>query len=368
MEKEKLDKLIALTFDEDPKVRKQALKELALVDDALALIAITELTFDKDKEVAEEAKRILEERKKNIQHSQLPLSDLFKGVSFSGKEEVVKQEEKEKTSNKIVDSIRDIFIKKYKDKSIGERAFEMFISQVKKSTTPQQFITAYIETRDLEKTEKLKLENEEKVKKEKNIEQKAIEKDIEPLEIIGEKINTELIAQEEKLLEDDELFKEEKKILEEFKYPPTAFSIALNELSAVEDEKASKKLSDMLIQFFKKQVELAYKVVRKKFKAIKITDLSEIKDGMKNITTDILEIVEIKEIPYKDRGKEKILRRVVLRDKGGKEGVLYLFDDRGSILREGMKISLEKAKAKTFKFSNETALTLDKRGKGYIHF
>jgi len=86
---------------------------------------------------------------------------------------------------------------------------------------------------------------------------------------------------------------------------------------------------------------------------------------MKGITTDILDVVEVKQMSYKDGKKEKILTRAILRDKNGKEAALYLFDGRGSILKAGMKISLEKAKAKTFEFSNETAL--DKRGKAYIH-
>jgi hypothetical protein len=128
-----------------------------------------------------------------------------------------------------------------------------------------------------------------------------------------------------------------------------------------------RKQAELLINTFRKEVELAYKIAKRKFKTIKLTDISEIKDGMKGINTDLLDIIEVKNMTYTEGKKQKVFTRVLLRDQKGKEGVLYLFDNRGLFLKPGMKITLEKAKAKTFKFSKETALTLDKRGKGYIH-
>ncbi|MEM4295793.1 MAG: hypothetical protein QXI89_00845 [Candidatus Anstonellales archaeon] len=371
MDKEKLDKLVALTFDEDPKIRKKALRELAKVNDAAALIAIAELAYDKDKSVQEEAKRILEERKKTLPHKQLPLNELFEGVSFSGGQESKKKDEekaeKQASEPRIIEPIKNIFLQKYKDEKKATKALEQFISNIKreKEPTAQNVLTAYIETRAFESKE-----DTNNVIKEL-IEEKAGEKNKEgiDIEVIGHDVKTENIQKEAQEVEDDYLFKEEKKMIEDLSaYPPTPFKIAYDELMALNgDEKLMKKQADMLVNVFKKQVELAYKIVKKRFKQIKLTDISEIKDGMKGITTDLLEVIEVKHLSYKDGKKEKLFTRVMLRDANGKEGILYLFDGRGQFLKPGMKISLEKAKAKTFKFSNETALTLDKRGRAYIH-
>ena len=53
-------------------------------------------------------------------------------------------------------------------------------------------------------------------------------------------------------------------------------------------------------------------------------------------------------------------------DEDGNEGLVYLFDDRGTPIRPGMRVKIEKGYARTFDFSGETALTVSKKGLLYI--
>ena len=58
--------------------------------------------------------------------------------------------------------------------------------------------------------------------------------------------------------------------------------------------------------------------------------------------------------------------RIVVSDEEGNEGVIYLFDNRGGLVKEGMRIKIEKGYSKTFGFSGETALTVTKKGTAYV--
>ena len=63
MQSEDLNKLISLTFDESPEVRKQAAKSLGEVDDPAAIFALMELSYDKDPTVRDSAIISLDKRK-----------------------------------------------------------------------------------------------------------------------------------------------------------------------------------------------------------------------------------------------------------------------------------------------------------------
>ena len=88
---------------------------------------------------------------------------------------------------------------------------------------------------------------------------------------------------------------------------------------------------------------------------------------MRNVNTDILTIVKVENLEYQKTKKTiATITRVLVNDESGNEGVLYLPDDRGTVLVEGMHIRVNGGQAKTFKFSGETALTLDRKGNVYI--
>lgn len=88
---------------------------------------------------------------------------------------------------------------------------------------------------------------------------------------------------------------------------------------------------------------------------------------MRNINTDPLLVRSVENMEYQKTKKIKaIVTRILVNDDEGNEGVVYLFEDRGIALQPGMKIKVQRALAKTFKFSGETALTLGKKSNIYI--
>ena len=55
-----INKLVSLTFDERPEVRKQAAKSLGEINDPGAVFALVQLSFDKDPSVREIAQQYLD--------------------------------------------------------------------------------------------------------------------------------------------------------------------------------------------------------------------------------------------------------------------------------------------------------------------
>ncbi len=340
MKQSEIEHLISLTFDSDPEVRKKAALELAKYDDPGVILALLELAGDKNKEVAETARKILNEKKEKDPQIK-PLTELFEGVNFSGiEEEKVSSDESKK---KILEPIEKAFVKALgKEKAkrlmpkLMPKLFKAYSSHEKKFQTA---ITQYLETIG-EETEP------------------AIE-----IEEVGTGENAD-IAKEAMLVEVDDLFTiEEKKLIEET--APSFFRMLYDVmLLSGGDEKALNAQAKKLKKFLESQINLALKLAKRKFKEVKLTDISKIKNGMKNITTGPLFVVDVSHREYpKTKTKKAIYTRVVVNDEEGKEGVIYLFDNRGKFIQPGMRIKVEKGKAKTFKFSGETAITVDKRGK-----
>ena len=115
-----------------------------------------------------------------------------------------------------------------------------------------------------------------------------------------------------------------------------------------------------------RDLKLAFGLAKRKFKETKITHLTKIKDGMRNVNTDLLHVKSVERLEYDQKRAKKELTRVVLEDAEGSEGILYIFDERGSWLRYGMNIKIVKGYVKNFKFSGETGLTISKSGNIYI--
>ncbi len=321
----KLEKLISLTFDNNPNIRKKAAEELATYDDPAALLALLELMGDKDKSVSNVAKQIIDKKKEEDPEIK-PITELFEGLDLSGGK-------KEEIKKKMSEPLEQIF-----SKHIGKERAKEIVPKIMEAYDTNKIhlaITEYLGT--------VGSANEE------------------------DEINSDDLARESEMIEHDEYFTiEEKKVLE---FTGSLFKSLYDYMLLSGDVKALDSQKKKLIKFLTDQVNAAYKLAKKKFKAVKLTDISNIKDGMRNITTDELRVKIVEHKVYnKTKTKRELYTRVVLVDEEGKEGVLYLFDSRGRYIKPGMKIRVEKGKAKTFKFSNETALTVDKRGKIVAEF
>jgi len=133
------------------------------------------------------------------------------------------------------------------------------------------------------------------------------------------------------------------------------------------DDRIMRTEMKRMIDTANREITLAFNLAKKKFKETKITHITNIRDKMRNINTDPLTVKSVENMEYQKSKKVKaVVTRVVVNDDEGDEGVLYLFEDRGITLQPGMKIKLEKAIAKSFKFSGETALALGKKTNVYI--
>jgi hypothetical protein len=133
------------------------------------------------------------------------------------------------------------------------------------------------------------------------------------------------------------------------------------------DEDVMKREMQSMIAVAEREITLAFKLARKRFKEAKVTNITKIKDGMRNITTDVLTVQSVEDITSKDeKGKPQKIRRVVVHDSSENEGIVYLFEDRGAMLNTSMKMKLIGARAKTYEGSGETVLVLGKGGNIYI--
>ena len=201
---------------------------------------------------------------------------------------------------------------------------------------------------------------------------KQFEGDLEDddLEEIGQPKETGKIERDLAELGEDEILdvKEEEstKVL-----PDTIFKKAYETMMlSGGDEKVMKREMKRMLQEFEHDLHLAFYLARKRFKETKITQLPKLRDGMRNVNTEVLEVKQREYLTYnkgKNKGKQKkILTRFVVSDIEGGEGVVYLFEDRGTWIQEGMKIQISKGYVKTFDFSKETALAIGNKGNVYI--
>ena len=115
-----------------------------------------------------------------------------------------------------------------------------------------------------------------------------------------------------------------------------------------------------------RDIKMAYNLAKKKFKELKITQLTKIKDGLRNVNTDVLTVSNVENIEYPKGREKKVATRLIVKDEEENEGIFYLFDNRGLGIQPGVKIKIVKGYVKTFDFSNETALTISSKGNVYI--
>jgi hypothetical protein len=364
-----LNKLVSLTFDEDPNVRKEAAKSLGTLDDPAALFALLELSYDKDVAVKKVAQDILDLKKKN-QEEVMSFAKIF-----SSKDEEEKPEETSKSKkDRVLRPITKIF-----EKSMGKEKAERLKSKmmpaiekiyqksvnkpktdVEGKTAMQEFLTSYLEAVS-------------------DISDNGAGEDIGPEFAVHEELAGELdsIGTREKrfelvtreIAEIEAVEQVEQKQEEDLeKLPDTAFKKAYETMmvSGGDDDIMKREMKRMM-RNAEKDIKLAYNLAKKKFKETKITHLTKIKDGMRNINTEDLDIADVENMEYaKTKKTTDVVTRIMVNDEEGNEGIVYLFDGRGSAIRTGMKIKIVKGYVKSFDFSGETAITISKKGNVYI--
>ncbi|HID72988.1 TPA: hypothetical protein EYP38_03520 [Candidatus Micrarchaeota archaeon] len=231
----------------------------------------------------------------------------------------------------------------------------------------QEFLTSYLEVvSDInhngeEEAEEPPEEAHEEI-------QKASEELVEEIGELGSKEHRhELISKEVQEIERDEEGEVQEEIHME-KMPDTLVKKAYETMMLSDgDDALMKKEMKRMISTAESDIKLAFNMAKKKFKETNITQITQIKDKMRNINTETLLVQGVESGEYQKSKKVKAAyTRIVVADEDGNEGLIYLFDDRGAPIRQGMRIKVVKGYARTFDFSGETALTVSKKGLLYI--
>ncbi len=387
-----LNKLISLTFDEDPAVRKQAAQQLSHYDDPSATFALLELSYDKNGEVSGIARGILGTKKKS-QPQLLSFADVF-SAGAEKKEEKKEKKIPETKKEKMLKPLEELFEKKL---GKGEKAEmvkskmmptleKIYMKAVEKNggsgeergREVQAMLTKYLD-RVASGPDEIIVEDAIIVNEgdaeapEGKPKQETI---AEELEQIGTKepdmkgAHREL---EEVEASDVELLgeanpREPEPEVPEVQGTQTVFKYAFDTMMASEgDEKVLKDAMKGMMRKAEQDIKLAFNIAKSKYKTRNITHLTELESGMRNVNTLPLNVKGVEHKEYqRTKKKRDTFTRIVVADNEGNEGVLYLFDGRGAHIKPGMHLKVEKGFAKTFDFSSETALTVSNKGRVYI--
>lgn len=383
-----INKLVSLTFDENPEVRKEAARSLARHGDPAALFALVELSYDKDPSVRETAMDLLDKAKKE-EPEVMSFAKIFSSKPSKKSEE--KQDVPTESKEKVLAPITQLFEKRL-GKERADLVKQKMMPQIEKmylkSKGPhkkdgerkvmQEFLTNYLEViSDLEQVgggqpdalveatvhEELPQDASHEVE-EVGVASDALSGEIEE---VGLSADVGQISAEVNEL--DHVQQEEIKEEEDMRALPDTFFKKAYEvmmLSGGDDKIMAKEMKDMISRA-KKEITLAFNLAKKKFKETKITNITKLRNGMRNVNTDPLTVKLVENMEYqRTKTKKDTFTRVVVSDDEENEGVLYLFDERGTSVLPGQKIQIQKGLAKTFKFSGETALTLGKKSNVYI--
>lgn len=388
-----INKLVSLTFDEKPDVRKRAAKSLGELNDPAAIFALVELSYDKDPSVRVLAQQYLE-KKKQTEPELMSFAKIFS--TDDPKDSGVVEEAPNETKEKMLRPITQIF-----EKRLGKEKAEMAKTKMmpsiekiylrahqqqhgsKKKTEEagrkvmQEFLTNYLEVMsDLDQigsgsTQSIPQQNLVIVRPEERIFATETESGDElsgELGEVGKKTELDNVSAEIATLESSEI--EELKEREEIAHLPDTFFKKAYETMMLSggDESIMKQEMEHMVNEARREIIQAFKMARRTFKEMKITNITKIKDGMRNINTDILIVKHVETMEYmKPRKQKASLVRVLINDEIGNEGVIYLFDGRGGELKAGMRIKVVSGIAKAFDFAaGETALTVGKKSNVYI--
>lgn len=400
-EKEKeLQRLISLTFDENPEVRKKAALMLADSNEPAALFALFELSYDKDPTVKSTVQEILSKKKSSGDKDVISFADLFDKQS----EAVVESQsilrsptpEDDLKKKKLLDPIEQIFekrlgknkaalikekmmstIEKIYLKAVGSKTGQSSEESQKREKAMQKMLTSYADVLSSLGTIALA----ERQAREANIvdvqtvqtpntpqPEELTSGTSEVLEEVGNKVDSSKIANEISNLneEEDEIKMEINKA--GTMVDASIFRKAYDLMMASDgDEEVMFQQSQRLIKQLKDEVNLAFRIAKQRFKSENITHLTELKHGMRNVNTDVLLVKGVSRGEYqRTKTKKDSYTRIVVNDNEGSEGVIYLFEGRGKEVQPGMKVKVVKGQVKTFEFSKETAITIGKKGNVYI--
>jgi len=394
-----ISKLVSLTFDENPEVRKQAAKSLGEVTDPAASFALVELSFDKDPSVRAAAQQYLDKRK----HAEPELMS-FANIFSSGKakeehaegeaqqagdarEKVLRpitqifekglgKEKADAIKNKMMPSIERIYLKahphggKKKNEEDGRKAVQEFLTSYLEAISDIEQIGSGTQQPDAPEVSEPPpaepLPHHEPVEPPAP-EMEAPRNGLGELEEVGKQGRMSAISSEIAGIEMQEVA--EQRESEEIKQlPGTFFKKAYETMMLSEgDEGVMKQEMNRMIESARREIGLAFRLAKKRFKEMNITNITRIRDGMRNINTEILTVRNAEAGQYQKTKKQTgMLVRVFVNDDAGNEGVIYLFDGRGTEIKPGMRVKVVLGQAKTFEATGETALVLGKKGNVYI--
>jgi len=403
-----LNKYVSLTFDESPEVRKQAAHSLGQMDDPAAIFALMELSFDKDTTVRDTAVELLNKRKQN-EAELMSFAEVF-ATDKEEKAEKGKERKSDKKDDRSEQDKKDRVlspISKLFERHLGKEKAEAVKSKMMPAIEKiyqkaksrgddsegheetgrkamQEFLTSYLEViSDIESIEGAKLgalaPAEALAVTAPGAEPKAVVVDVAPvhaetaapsismdLEIVGGRseapaeISAEIAAMEQQEVTE---LKEEEGIES---LPDTYFKKAYEVMMLSDgDETLMRTQMTRMLEDAKREIALAFKMAKKRFKDNNVTNLTLIKDGMRNINTDTLTVRAAESSSYqKTKTKSVAVTRALLNDDQGNEAILYLPEDRGLALKAGMRIKVQKAMVKSF--PAETALVIGRKGNVYI--
>lgn len=377
-----LHRIVSLTFDERPLVRKEAAKLLANVDDPAAIFALIELSYDKDLNVKDLAQQALHKRKtseaevmsfaeifgpKEKQHVDMtltaeasrdrvlsPITRLFEKKLGKERADVIK--------SRMMPTIEKIYMKGregHRSEGDGKQAI-------------QEILTSYLEAmedvgspREVEELGPEAAEPEEECESAESKSRLSIAEERIPKprrETHSEFAQSTALEKEQMTLHDDEHELVPDDILQS-----TGFKRAYDVLALTGgDDKAMKREIQRMITEYKREVTAAYQLAKKRLKEINISSLAKLKPGMRNINTDLLRIRSVEHIEMGLKKKKTMVTRITLYDENSNSAQFYLEPSRAEALKTGMTIKILKAHAKRFAGTTELGLELSQKGNIYI--
>lgn len=396
-----IQKLVSLTFDESPRVRKDAAKSLGNVNDPAAVFALIELSYDKDAGVKRAAQDILQ-KMKSTEAETMSFAELFSSRSKdqSSETQIVDEEKK----RRILSPIEQLFekklgkekaevvkkrmmptIEKVYFKSLGKLPMTKENHDDLNRQAMQEFLTSYLEAiagidaisgvqvHPVETSQSAQSAVSPKIPVQETLivsepvnvlDDEVVESELDSVGTQEHEI--EKITSEVKKIETEEVEEQKEEIAVEG-LPQTFFKKAYETMMLSEgDDGIMKKELKRMLRETEHDAKMAFTLAKRKFKEMKITNITKIKDGMRNVNTDVLDVKTVDHKQYPKGRTKETFTRVVVGDEDNGEAVVYMFDGRGSWLVRGMKIKVIKGNVKSFSFSGETALTVGKKGNVYI--
>jgi len=391
MQESNIYKLVSLTFDENPKVRREAAKSLAEIDDPAALFALMELSYDKDPSVKRIAKEFMNKRKSK-EEEVMSFAEIFSHRAPAQESSSELLENAEEKKKRILYPIEQLFEKKLgKQRADAVKGkmmptIEKIYTKVSMGgstkadhaetgrTAMQEFLTSYLDAmKDIDSLNDPNHDVKEAESEEAAAEQIAETASIshsqpvlqETLELVGGKRVDGREAMTEIAKLDQEELEEENDSVSRL---PSTFLKKIYEtmMLAEGDEGIMKREMARLMKDVEHDVKFAFDAAKKKFKETNVTHLTKLKQGMGIINTDILEVKSVDHLSWQ-KGKEVMKYcRLLVHDAEGNEGVIYITDKDSEWLQKGMNIKVLKGRVKSFDFSGETGISIGKKGSIYI--